>query len=168
MNLRSQIDAAFASRQRPSNLVEPRSPITPEQRDALPFAGRNWREIGWQVWESHPDAFYAFVPEAFIFYLSLLLGALDAPKGELLAADALIGVLDRSPEPYHWDAFMTARFVGLEPPEYEAMKGWVLSRSGAAGAHDEDSLTRAYGTLDLLAREGARLRQLLDRQDIDL
>ncbi len=162
MNLRSQIDAAFASRPRPSNLVEPRLPITPEQRDALSFAGRHWREIGWQDWVRHPDAFYAFVPEAFIFYLpSLLLGALDAPQGQLLAADALIGVLDRSPEPYHWDAFMTARLIGLELPEYEAMKAWVLSRSGAAGTHDEDSLMRAYETLDLLAREGAKLRQLL-------
>ncbi len=55
----------------------------------LGFAGRHWREIGWPDWESHPDAFYAFVPEAFIFYLpSLLLGALDAPQGQLLAADA--------------------------------------------------------------------------------
>ena len=73
----------------------------------------------------------------------------------------MIGVLDRSPEPYHWDAFMTARLIGLELPEYEAMKAWVLSRSGVVSTHDEDSLMRAYETLDLLAREGAKLRQLL-------
>lgn len=168
MTLRSQIEAAFAGRQRPSKLVESRSPVTPEQRDALWFANRHWREVGWQDWQSHADAFYAFVPEAFVFYLpSLLLGAMAAPQGQLTAADALVGILDRSPEPYHWDTFMAARLVGLEPAEYEAMKAWVLSRSGVTGVHDEDSLTRAYETLDLLAQETVRLRNLLGSSQTD-
>lgn len=134
------------------------------RRDALWFAGRHWREIGWQDWQSHPDAFYAFVPEAFVFYLpSALIGAMEAPQRQLLVGDSLIGMLDRSPQPYHWDAFLTARLVGLEPAEYEAMKAWVLSISGAVGTHDEDSLTRAYETIDLLGRETVRLRNLLRR-----
>ncbi len=162
MNLRNQIDAAFAHRERPSKLVESRLPITPEQRDALWFADHHWRDIGWQDWQHHPDAFYAFLPEAFVFYLpSILIAAMEAPQGQLLAADALIGMLDRSPEPYHWDAFIAARLIGLEPAEYEAIKAWVLTRSGVVGVHDEDSLTRAYETVDLLARETLRLRNLL-------
>lgn len=168
MNLRREIDDAFAGRAQPSNLVEPRSLITPEQRDALAFAGRHWREIGWRDWQSHPDAFYAFAPEAFIFYLpSILLSAMDAPQQQLLASDALIGVLDRSPEPSHWDEFIARRLFDLEPPEYEATKAWVLSRSGAKGVYNEDSLMRAYETLDLLARESARLRRILSASPTD-
>lgn len=162
MTMRAQIEAAFAMRKYPAMLVEPRSPVTPEQRDAIWFAGRHWLEVAWQDWQSHPDAFYSFVPEAFVFYLpSMLIGAMTAPKGELLAADALIGMLDRSPEPYHWDAFMTARLVGLEPSEYEVLKAWLLWRSAAVETSDEDSLTRAYETIDLLAQETERVRILL-------
>lgn len=164
MTLRADIEQAFAARQRPSNLVEQRSPVTAEQHDALWFAGRDWREIGWRDWEEHSGAFYAFVPEAFIYYLpSILLGAMDAPGSQLQAADALLGVLDRSPVVYHWDAFITKRLLGLEPNEYEAMKAWVLSLSGLAEFLDEDSLTRAYETVDLLAHETTRLRGLLNR-----
>lgn len=162
MTLRAQVEAAFSMRKCPSLVVEPRSPVTPEQRDAIWFAGRHWREVAWQDWQSHPDAFYSFVPEAFVFYLpSVLIGAMAAPNGELLAADALIGMLDRSPEPYHWDAFMTARLVGLEPAEYEVLKAWLLSRSEEVETSNEDSLIRAYETIDLLAQETERVRVLL-------
>ena len=162
MTLRAQVEAAFSMRKNPSLVVEPRSPVTPEQRDAIWFAGRHWREVSWQDWQSHPDAFYSFVPEAFVFYLpSVLIGAMTAPNCELLAADALIGMLDRSPEPYHWDAFMTARLVGLEPAEYEVLKAWLLSRSEEVKTSDEDSLIRAYETVDLLAQETERVRVLL-------
>jgi hypothetical protein len=162
MTTGAQIDAAFTARKQPTKLVEPRTPVTPEQRDAIWFTDRHWRDVKWQDWQSHPDAFYAFLPEAFVFYLpSVLIGAMEAPQRELLAADALIGMLDRSPEPYHWDIFMTARLVGLEPAEYEAMKAWVLSRSDAVETSNEDSLTRAYETIDLLAQETVRLRNLL-------
>lgn len=162
MTLREQIAEAFAHRRKPAQLVEARIPVTPEQRDALWFAGRHWRDIEWKDWSSHSDAFYSFVPEAFLFYLpSILIGAHDAPGKQLQPVDALIGVLDRSPEVYHWDAFITNRLLGLESSEYEALKAWILSRSGVLGSHDEDSLTRAYETVELLARETARLRNLL-------
>jgi len=162
MTLRAQIEQAFGHRQRPAKVIEEHSPITPEQRDALWFAGRDWHEVDWQEWERHPDAFYAFVPEAFIYYLpSVLVSALDAPGGQLQAAHALLGVLNRSPEVYHWDAFITKRLLGLEPKEYEAIKAWVLAESGQTHMVSEDDLTRAYETVDLLARETARIRGLL-------
>ena len=162
MTLRDQIELAFTHRQEPSKPVEARMPVTPEQSDALWFSGRHWRDVGWQDWQGHPDAFYAFVPEAFVFYLpSVLIAALMAPEGQLQAADALLGILDRAPDVYHWDAFITQRMLGLEPAEYEATKAWVLSRSGMPGSQDEDSLIRAYETVDLLARETARLRNHL-------
>jgi hypothetical protein len=162
MALRAEIERAFAHRSKPSNLVEERAPVTPEQQDALWFADRDWREVRWQDWHEHSDAFYAFVPQAFVYYLpSILLGALDVPGGQLLAGDALLGILDRSPDVYHWDAFIAKRLLGLTADEYEVLKSWVLSQSGLPHVFDEDRLTRAYETVDLLARETTRLRSLL-------
>lgn len=165
MTLQAEVERAFAHRERPSKLIESCFPVTPEQRDALWFTDRDWRAIGWQDWERHADAFYAFVPQAFVYYLpSILIGIASAPGGQLQVADALLGVLNRSPEVYHWDAFITKRLLGLEPAEYEVMKAWVVSLSGLPSALDEDDLTRAYETVDLLASETARLRGLLTRQ----
>lgn len=160
--LRAEIEQAFAHRQRPSKVIESRSPVTPEQQDALWFLGRDWREIEWQDWEKHTDAFYAFVPEAFIYYLpSILISTMAAPGNQLLAADALLGVLTRSPEIYHWDAFITKRLLCLQPDEYKVLKAWVLSLSGIPHMQDEDGLTQAYETVDLLERETAKLRATL-------
>ena len=162
MALRAEIDRAFAHRSKPSSLIEKRSPITPEQQDARWFAGRDWRDVRWQDWHEHPDAFYAFVPQAFVYYLpSILLGTMDAPSGQLQVGDALLGILDRSPEAYNWDAFITNRLLGLAPDEYEVLKSWILSQSGLPHVVDEDRLTRAYETTDLLARETTRVRNLL-------
>lgn len=168
MKLQTEIERAFGHRQRPSKLIKSRFPVTPEQRDALWFTDRDWRAIGWQDWERHPDAFYVFAPEAFVYYLpSILIGIANAPEGQLLVADALIGVLNRSPEVYHWDAFITKRLLGLKPAEYEAMNAWVLSLSGLSDARDEGDLTRAYETVNLLASETARIRGFAIRRVSD-
>ncbi|MBC5768724.1 hypothetical protein [Ramlibacter albus] len=163
MTLRAQIEKAFAHRAMPANVVEPRTAVTPEQRDALWFIGRDWRAVVWQDWERHPDAFYTFVPKAFAFYLpSVLIGALDAPNG-LLAAEALVGVLDRSPAISNWDLFLRTRLLGLMAGEYDALKAWLLARSALPAAEDDASLGRAYRTVEMLEHETARLRRQLNR-----
>jgi hypothetical protein len=45
LKLREDIEKAFAQRRKPSRLIEFRDPITPEQKDALWFDNRDWREI---------------------------------------------------------------------------------------------------------------------------
>lgn len=161
MTLVAQIEAAFDHQISPKNVVEAKPVLTPEQRDALAFEGRHWREIRLEDWESHPDAFFAFSPRTFCFFLpSLLISALRAPGGHLQAANAFVGILDRSPDPFRWDTFLSERMVGLKTAEYEAIKAWLLSRSDG-GLDDEDSLLRAYETVDLLALETSNLRKLL-------
>ena len=162
MTLLEQIEHVFADRLMPSHLVEEREPATPEQRDALFFSGRDWREITWQDWEKHPDAFFAFVPEAFIYYLpSIIRVAVKNPGQWLGAVDALLRVLDRSPNSYHWDNFIEKRFVGLRTEEYEVIKDWILSLSGTNVFADEDTLSRCYETTELLQNETKRVRVLL-------
>ena len=88
------------------------------------------------------------------------MNSLAEAKDRLLVADSLLGLLDRSPEVYNWDAFITTRLLGLEPIEHSVIKEWVLSLSGSTNMLDEDCLARAYETVELLSRETARLRAL--------
>ncbi len=166
MKLQADIEHAFAHRQMPEVLVQSRSPTTPEQHDALWLAGRDWRQVGWADWEKHPDAFFALVPEAFKYYLpSILIGLLEAPGHHMLAGDALLRVLDRSPQVSYWDAFITTRLFGLTVAEYEVLKAWLLSLSGQSQVLDEDGLMRSYETVDSLARETAKVRQMVADTD---
>jgi hypothetical protein len=92
---------------------------------------------------------------------SILLVTARNPGNWLGAADALLGVLNRSPDIYHWDNFIEKRLFALEAEEYEAIKAWVLSLSGTEIFGDEDALARSYETVDLLQRETERVRRLL-------
>lgn len=164
MNLCKQIEQAFAHRGKPNNVVERRDPVTPEQEDALNFQGRDWREISWQEWERNRDAFFAFTPDAFAYYLPSILSITSQEKAKwLTAADSFLRVLDRSPNIHHWDNFIVTRLIGLEISEFEAIKAWLLSLSGREPDFDEDLLTRAYETIDLLKLETEKVRNLIGR-----
>ncbi|MBW8760704.1 MAG: hypothetical protein JF586_24250 [Burkholderiales bacterium] len=162
MNVRQQIDEAFAHRARPTRLVDGGTSTSPERMDALWFEGRDWRSIVRADWESHPDALFAFTPEALAYYLpSILATTMDSEGQWLQVADSLIGALDRSPRVEFWDAFLSKRFVGLKPAEYEVLQAWLLSLSGLNDAWEEDTLTRAYETVELLKQETERVRRLV-------
>jgi hypothetical protein len=158
LSLREKIEKAFVERQKPTRLVESRAPVTSEQQDALWFDNRDWREITWQDWEIHRDAFYAFTPEAFAYYLpSVLVLSSQFPDQWFWPVDALLQVLDRSPVVEYWDDFLTTRLLGLRTPEYEVLTEWLLSLSELGTAASEDSLGRAFDTIDLLQRETGRI-----------
>lgn len=126
------------------------------------FLGRDWRSVRWSDWEAHADAFFAFTPEAFVYYLpSILLATGEAQSPNLVVVHSLLGVLDRSPSVHYWDSFMHKRFVGLNAQEYQVLRTWLTSLSGKDGAFDEDGLMRAYETVDLLESETAKVRGLM-------
>lgn len=162
MSVCRKIEAAFAGRPKPKRLIEPKYPITPEQRDALWFDGRGWQEISWDDWESHHDAFYAFTPDAFLFYLpSLLCLSSKNPERWFWPVDALLQILDRSPVVEHWDAFVLARFVGLRPAEYEALKAWLLLLADHEANVSGEALGRAFDTVALMQAETDRVRTMI-------
>ncbi|MDR2880420.1 MAG: hypothetical protein LBV29_00760 [Azoarcus sp.] len=163
MNLRQQIEVAFAHRQSPVCVVEFAGEPTPEQNDALWFTRKDWHHLNRQDWERHPDAIYAFTPEAFLYYVpSILTVTLESNGQWLQVADSLIGFLNRTPTVEYWDSFFCERFVGLSNPEYEALQAWLLSLSGNGVAWCEDALSRAYETVDLLKRETERLQRFVN------
>lgn len=161
MSALDKIERAFSRRSMPTNFVQVKEPITPEQKDALRLAGRDWHDLTWDDWSRNPDAIYAFTPEAFTYYLPSVLSVTAINRDRWLSvADALLQMLDRSPEVYQWDLFMTKRLLGLQPEEYEVIKEWLLSLSGCCFV-SEDALVRSFETVDLLERETERVRRNL-------
>lgn len=160
MKILVDIENAFSHRNKPSRLIETTASITPEQKDAVWFAGLDWRDVTIEGWNDHSDAFYSFVPEAFAYYLpSILVCTLKTPDGWLRPAEMLLGIVDRSPLISNWDAFIVTRLLGFEPQEYDVLKEWLLCLSGVSDLIDDDGLVRAYETVDLLACETLRLRE---------
>src|SRR6266496_6575607 len=105
MVLFEKIERAFAGRQMPLNVVEAASLVHPDSdvEDALWFTGRDWHELKWQDWQEHSSAIYFFAANAFAYYLpSVLVLSSQNPGEQLMAAHALIGELDRSPDPEGW------------------------------------------------------------------
>lgn len=165
LRLVRQIERAFAHREKPEVLIDRSIPVADDE-DALWFAGRDWREITPQDWKDHYDAFFRFAPDAFRYYLqSILCLVATNPDENLLAADALINCLDRTPNPEWWDEFVLTRLSGLQIDEYDAIGGWIAMLSGNSKVYTEDSLTRAYQTIWLLQAEAEKawLQQLKRR-----
>ena len=165
LRLIRQIERAFAHRAKPEAVIEPRD-LMPDDEDALWFAGRDWREITARDWNEHFDAFFRSAPGAFKYYLqSILCLVVKNPDENLLAADSLIGCLDRTPNVEWWDQFLLDHLLGLEIDEYEAIDGWIVMLSEKSRCYKEDSLMRAYQTVHLLREqaEKAWLRKLSDR-----
>jgi hypothetical protein len=158
MTFEDKVRRAFGHRPFPQTTVSFRGVITPEQQDALWFAGRDWRTLSEEDWGDHPDAVFTFTKEAFRYYLPSILLLTANGKRSLLAADAIIRTLDRSPTISYWDEFLKSRLVGLSDEEYEVIQEWLLSLSGKVYVDEENSLERAYETVHLLQQETARLR----------
>lgn len=157
-----ELQREFPTSGAPATLVEGHGPITPEQADALHFRGKAWHEIKLEEWEAYPDAFYSFAPSAFQYYLpSILALSADTPSTKLLPAYALIGILDREPNPLTWDTFLTKRLIGLHVRQYELIQAWIISLSGGKATFSEDALTRAYETIDLLKEQSTPFREMM-------
>ena len=123
MKLLNKISAAFSTRISPTAVVQPDPPDTHEYKDALHFQGRDWRQLTCDEWASYSDAIYAFSPPAFCYFLP---GMLSAPiredKADLLITDALINMLDRSPNRETWDSFFVERWPLLRTAECRAVQ----------------------------------------------
>jgi hypothetical protein len=156
LRLIRQIKHAFAHREKPNVLIKRHDPVADDE-DALWFSGRDWREITPQDWNAHSDAFFRFTPDAFRYYLqSILCIVATNPDENLLAAAELIGCLDRTPKVEWWDQFLLDHLQGLRIEEYDAIGDWIVMLSEKSGGYADDSLTRAYQTIDLLRAEAEK------------
>jgi hypothetical protein len=147
-----QIEAAFAGRPAPTGMSDSKQLSDAEYDEVMSFEGMPWRDVTFDHVQRCSDAVFWFAPEAFCYYLPGLLAAgLRADRRDANAFDALIGMLDRSPEPAWWDDFFAPRWTLLSGPELDAVAAWVTWFEAAEpDAFHEGSYERARATLRLL------------------
>jgi hypothetical protein len=88
----------------------------------------------------------------FGYYLPGILSAgLRDNRTDFNAYDSLIGMLDRSPEPAHWDDFFLPRWTRLTAREIEAVAAWVRwLQAMEPDAYRFNTYERVHETLGLL------------------
>ena len=120
------IHKAFADRAAPTEMSDSKQLSDVEYDEVMSFDGMDWRDVGFDQVEQNADAIFWFSPEAFCYHLpGLLASGLKENRTDSNAYDALIGMLDRSPEPDNWDDFFLPRWTLLSIEEIEAVRTWV-------------------------------------------
>ncbi len=120
------IEEAFAERSPPVEMSDSMQLSDTEYEEVMSFAGLHWRDVDVALLEKACDAVFWFSPTAFCFYLpGALASSLRENRYDLNYLDSLLGCLDRSPEPEHWDDFFAPRFTLLKPREIDAVAAWV-------------------------------------------
>jgi hypothetical protein len=167
MTFREKVVHTFAQRAVPTVAVAPEAykQFDSDVEEALWFANRDWRSITWNNWRDRYAAIFFLSPAAFAYYVqSLLCLTAENPADSLLAADAIIHALDRSPNTEGWDESFRGRYTHLIPAELGCLEEWLLIlceypayRSyGNASGGPGDTFGRAIDTITLLKKEAAR------------
>jgi hypothetical protein len=151
MRFALKIEAAFENRKLPNFTTEQAAFTTPEQRDAMWFHGRDWRDLTRTDWEGRSDAFYSFSPEAFVYYLpSILKISSERPEEPFPPADSMLCILDRSPVVDNWDEFLISRMSRLTFSEYATISEWLIRLLENNFPYDQAGISRAFDTIQLL------------------
>lgn len=148
-----RIESAFAGRRKPTVMSDSLQLSDLESEEVMSFADLRWPEVTFDQVDRNSDAVFWFAPEAFCYYLpGFLTASLSADRCDANAYDALIGMLDRTPEPEHWDDFFAPRWTRLSGAELEAVAAWVRWLAAVEpDAFHANTYERALETLRLLA-----------------
>ena len=148
------IRSAFANRDAPTEITVSKQSSGIEYEEIMRFDGLRWQDVSVILVEQASDSVFWFSPEAFCYYLPGALSAgLSAGRSDLMYFDALIGCLDRSPEPDYWDDFFYPRFTLLSSEEIDAVSAWARwMELLEPERYHEFTYQRVQGTLDLLRR----------------
>ncbi len=146
------IGEAFADRAPSSAMTDSLQLSDAEYDEVMSFDGMGWRDVAFDQVEKNADAVFWFSPEAFCYFLPGFLAAgLKDNRWDTNAYDALIGMLDRSPEPDYWDDLFRPRWTLLSHEEIEAVRSWVgWIESVEPNAFHANTYERVDGTLSLL------------------
>ena len=149
----NQIEAAFAGRLPPRDLTDSKQLLDFEYDELMSFADLRWQDLAFDQIDQNADALFWFSPEAFCYYLPGFLSAgLKENRWQTNAYDAILTMLDRSPEPDYWDDFFAPRWTRLTVVELQAVAAWLRWLETV----DPDTVyantyDRAHDTLTLLA-----------------
>ncbi len=157
-----RINAAFAERMSPSELTASMQLSDSEQAEVMSFEGLRWQDVTFDQVQRCADAVFWFSPEAFVYFLPGILAAgLREARSDANAYDSLVGMLDRSPEPEHWDDFFVPRWSSLSAGEIDGVAAWL---DWLQGVEPDEVFTGTYrrardtlALLQMLAEEQGRL-----------
>lgn len=151
------LSPAFASRSMPAVMTTSMQLSDVEYEEVMAFSGKTWEAVSFDMVERNADAVFWFAPEAFCYYLPGFLSAgLATDRRDSNAYDALIGMLDRSPEPAYWDDFFLERWPRLSADEIDAVSLWMRWFDAAEpDAFFPNTFERVQETLALLKRKQA-------------
>lgn len=154
------IEKAFSHRRMPTVFLVSGQLAAHECDDIMAFWGKPWSNVTGAQLEKHFEAISWFTPEAFCYYLPGIFSAgINEDKPWLIVNHSLISMLDRSPDPGLWDDFFLVRWPLLTAEECGATQEWILWLSSFEnGSFSEDSLSRAFDTLDLLKQRRKKAR----------
>jgi len=140
----------------PRQVVLEDAPRTNEYLEALNFEGLGWEMMDSDFLVKNSDALYAFTPEAFCYYLpTFLVHGFELREAPPVYVDAILGMLDRSPNPDLWDDSFRRRWSILKADECKALERWLLALSESPeGIFDQLTLERAFDTVQLLMARG--------------
>lgn len=157
-----KIKEAFANRAPPSVLTDSKQLSDVEYEEVTSFQGMRWQDVTFAQVEQYADAVFWFAPEAFCYYLPGIMSAgLRENRWDSNAYDALIGCLDRSPEPVYWDDFFLPRWPLLTAAEVDAVAAWVRwLEIVQPDAYHENTYGRVQDTLTLLKWRAAEAKGL--------
>jgi hypothetical protein len=146
------IEDHFSPRQPPSTITDSLQLTDVEYEEVTHFEGMDWHDIEFWQAESRADAIFWFSPQAFCYYLPGFLAAgLKSNRADSNAYDAIINMLDRSPEPAHWDEFFQPRWTLFSDLEIVAIEAWVRWFAKLyPDAFYANTYERVFDTLDLL------------------
>lgn len=149
MNLLNDLMSAFSHRVRPVTLCE-RERLE-EIKTVEIFVQALLEKLDVALIQEHYDAIFWLTPEAFCYFLPRLIElTIKENVTELLAVDAIISMLDRSPRKEYWDDFFLSRWALLTPTECESLQKWILWLLVDGNCEGREKLDRAFDTLELL------------------
>lgn len=136
----------------PRQVVLENSPHTSEYLEAMNFHGLSWEVMDSDFLVKNSDALYAFTPEAFCYYLpAFLVHGFEHLQSPPVYVDAILGMLDRSPNPDLWDDSFRRRWTLLQVDECRALERWILALSECSeGTFDQSTIDRSFDTVQLL------------------
>lgn len=158
MTKKELIRTAFAKRLRPEGSLSTERLSSYESDDVLSFSGLEWENVSAQQIAEHGDAFFHFSAEAFCYFFpALMCSALGDLDEVPYVVEAVIGMLDRSPDPEGWDQFLIDRFCLFSHEELSVICEWITHISGREIGLFPGAPERAFDTVQLfMGRAAAR------------
>jgi hypothetical protein len=120
---------AFEWRKAPTSVVHALSElpfISTDERDALWFQSRDWRDLTWDQWNEYFRGLFFFTNEALAYYMpSIILVSMEPRNDKMLAADSLLMRLQNGIICAVGDFKLRADMMQLTREECDVLARWL-------------------------------------------